>query len=107
MATCEELTEQRSILLAALTADDATILAAQMIRAAHQSQLWYVEYNLYLQGCGGGGGSGSGFSAGAEKSLVELPVRTAAELVLIASIPHLNELHKQAVARSQMAGAPV
>lgn len=114
MATCEELTAQRSTLLAAITADDAVIQAAQLIKASHQMQLWYVEYNLFLQGCipgggegsgsGSGSGSGYGMSAAVERKFPAFPVRSPAEMVFIRSCPELSALHDQAEARARMVG---
>lgn len=107
MATCEELAATIATLQAALIVDDAAIQAAQNVKTAHQMELWYAQYNFFLQGCAGSGsGSGSGFglSADQKSKLPAFPVRTPSELVLIMTNPPLFDLHKQAEARARMVG---
>lgn len=86
MATCEELQAQITVLEAALIVDDASIQAAQNIKAAHQMELWYAQYNSMLQGCGPGG-----MEVVAAR---EMPPRTEAEMSLIKSIPDLWLKHQ-------------
>lgn len=117
MATCEELMQQITTLQAALVVDAATIQAAQNIQTMHQMQLWYAQYNFFLQGCGGSGegtgsgsgsgiasgtgdGSGSGSGSGFGFGLMpvadsEVLIRNAADMILIAMDPKLMALHKR------------
>lgn len=111
MATCEELQATITSLQAAIVVDDFAIQAAQNIKTAHQMELWYAQYNFFLQGCGGGEGSGSGsglgLSADQKTKLPAFPVRTPSEIVLIMTNPELYGLHKEAEARARMLGLAV
>lgn len=113
MATCEEWAATIATLQAALIVDDATIQAANNVKTAHQMELWYAEYNFFLQGCGGtdgGSGSGSGSGSGYGAAVIQgkdvpvFPVRTPSELVLIMSNRGLFALHKRAEDRARLIG---
>ena len=119
MATCEELLATITSLQAALAVDDFTIQAAQNVKTAHQMDLWYTQYNFFLQGCGGGSGSGdgsgtgsgsgSGFSLSADQKLKlpAFPVRTPSEILLIMTNQKLFDLHKEAEGLARMVGVVV
>lgn len=113
MASCEELAATISALQAALIVDDATISAAQTIKTVHQMELWYNQYNFFLQDCGSGGGGGSGSGDGLAREAARpagykfpaKPVRTPAELCLIMTNPELYSLHQKCEERATMLGA--
>lgn len=115
MASCEELAVSIANGQAQLIVDDAVIQAAQNVRSAHQTQLWFDQYNYFLQGCNsGGGGSGSGgfgstgeATVEAKKGLPVFPSRNPSEMLLIMANPALYELHNSAVERARMIGVAV